>query len=259
MTWDRSRRAVPVWLWRPPLCNHLHRGGYFLHSLPEGSRPCARGATRRKAGARPGSGGGATSSRLRAPGPINSRESKDRGNGHSRDVQGVPRGRRVFGRRPERRPPRVRRRGPPARRHASRAGPRCPAIDRSGHPGRRRPRIDHSPGRVPGRRRPGRRVPPGRPRLLQPRTARDEFHPPAPVWRGSGRDRGPRRRARGGEVEIKRVGEKLVVARYGGATWVHCAQVVPRTPGASVYDGATCRSSARSDRSSAASGSASIR
>ena len=44
----------------------------------------------------------------------------------------------------------------------------------------------------------------------------------------------------GGEVEIKRVGEKLVVARHGGATWVHCAQVVPRTPGASVYDGATC-------------------
>jgi len=68
----------------------------------------------------------------------------------------------------------------------------------------------------------------------------------------------------GGEVEIKRMGEKLVVARYGGTTWIHCAQVVPltpgascdaggscklfslcsqvvpRTPGASVYDGATC-------------------
>ena len=199
----------------------------------------------------------------RAPGseplvPTTHETTKDRGNGHSRDVQGVPRGRRVFGRRPERRPPRVRRRGPPARRHASRAGPRCPAIDRSGHPGRRRPRIDHSPGRVPGRRRPGRRVPPGRPRLLPPRTARDEFHPPAPVWRGSGRDRGPRRRARGGEVEIKRVGEKLVVARYGGATWVHCARS-SRGPPAPASTTAPPARSARSDRSSAASGSASIR
>jgi enamine deaminase RidA (YjgF/YER057c/UK114 family) len=41
------------------------------------------------------------------------------------------------------------------------------------------------------------------------------------------------------EVEIERVSEQLVIARHNGIAWVHCVQVVPRTPAAGVYDGAT--------------------
>lgn len=39
-----------------------------------------------------------------------------------------------------------------------------------------------------------------------------------------------------GEVEVDRVSEQLVIARHNGIAWVHCAQVVPGTLGAKVYD-----------------------
>lgn len=41
-----------------------------------------------------------------------------------------------------------------------------------------------------------------------------------------------------GEVDVRRVSDQLVIARHNGIEWVHCAQMVPQSEAAGVYDGA---------------------
>lgn len=40
-----------------------------------------------------------------------------------------------------------------------------------------------------------------------------------------------------GEVEIERISEQLVITRHNDIAWIHCAQVVPQSQDATVYDG----------------------
>ena len=158
--------------------------------------------------------------------------------GRPHDPQGVAGGDRLLGRRAERRPPRLRRRGSAPRTTLRAAGRRRPADDRGGD---RRGR--HSAGSIVHQAvfvADVQQIDECRQIIRDfygERLARHQLHPAAALRRQAAGDRGLGVGQGRGEVEIERLSEQLVIARHNGIAWVHCRpRRFPRPSDRGVYD-----------------------